>query len=94
VVLNGIEVILHHPHHSNEFTKQDIKGLREYLTNAGVTPAQYAAERAQVNDEGSQMAKYASLKPYQLATGSKFSHIAPAKRGGLTVVGSPKGCQG
>jgi hypothetical protein len=52
VVLNGIEVILHHPHHSNEFTKQDIKLLREYLTNAGVTPAQYAAERVQGHDEG------------------------------------------
>ncbi len=53
--LNGVEVILHHPHHSNEFTKQDIKLLREYLTNAGVTPAQYAAERVQAHDGGGLM---------------------------------------
>lgn len=45
VVLNGIELIQQHPHHSNEFNKQDIKQLREYLGNAGVTPALYEAER-------------------------------------------------
>jgi hypothetical protein len=51
VVLNDIEIILHHPHHSNEFTKQDIKLLRGFLTNAGITPSQYEAEKIQVHDE-------------------------------------------
>ena len=41
VLLNGIEGILHHPHHSNVFTKQDIKKLRQYLASAGVTPSLY-----------------------------------------------------
>ena len=41
VLLNGVEGILHHPHHSNVFTKQDIKKLRQYLASAGVTPALY-----------------------------------------------------
>lgn len=52
VVLNGMEVILHHPHHSNVFTKNDIKKLRDYLSNAGVTPEQYVVERAQGRDGG------------------------------------------
>lgn len=52
VVLNGMEVIMHHPHHSNEFTKKDIKELREYLSNAGVTPEQYVVEKAQGRDGG------------------------------------------
>jgi hypothetical protein len=32
---------LHHPHHSSECSKQDIKMLREFLTHAGVSPSQY-----------------------------------------------------
>ncbi|MDD5321751.1 MAG: type II toxin-antitoxin system HicA family toxin [Methylococcales bacterium] len=38
VVLNDVEGTLHHPHHSNVCTKQDIKQLREYLAKAGVSP--------------------------------------------------------
>lgn len=41
VVLNGVEGILHHPHHSNVFAKQDIKNLRQYLASARVTPSLY-----------------------------------------------------
>ena len=41
VLLNGVEGVLHHPHHSNVFTKQDIKKLRQYLASAGVTPPLY-----------------------------------------------------
>jgi hypothetical protein len=44
VTLNGVEFILHHPHHSNEFSKHDIKQLREYLTQAGVSPSNNATE--------------------------------------------------
>ncbi|MEQ1636830.1 MAG: type II toxin-antitoxin system HicA family toxin [Methylococcales bacterium] len=51
VVLNQLEIILHHPHHSNEFTKKDIKQLREYFSNAGISPSQYEIERNQINDE-------------------------------------------
>jgi hypothetical protein len=39
VALNGVEFILHRPHHGNEFSKHDIKELREYLTKAGINPS-------------------------------------------------------
>ena len=47
VVLNKIEGILHHPHHGNVCTKQDIKQLREYLACAGISPSHYEAEKDQ-----------------------------------------------
>lgn len=43
VVLNKVEGILHHPHHGNVCSKQDIKHLREYLAQAGVSPSLYEA---------------------------------------------------
>jgi len=45
VVLNQVEGILHHPHQSGVCNKQDIKHLREYLSQAGVSPSQYEAEK-------------------------------------------------
>lgn len=47
VVLNEVEFILHHPHHGNEFTKQDVKQLRGHLTQAGVSPSLYEADKDQ-----------------------------------------------
>lgn len=44
IVLNRVEGFLHHPHHSNVCTKQDIKHLRDYLAQAGVSLAKYEAE--------------------------------------------------
>jgi hypothetical protein len=44
VVLNQIEFFLHHPHHGNEFSKHDIKQLREHLVNAGVSPSTLESE--------------------------------------------------
>lgn len=41
VVLNRHEFYLHHPHHSNEFNRQAVKQLREFLAGAGVTPSRY-----------------------------------------------------
>ncbi len=41
VLLNKHEFFLHHPHHSNEFGKQEVKHLRECLVGAGVTPSAY-----------------------------------------------------
>jgi hypothetical protein len=41
VLLNGVEGVLHHPHHSNVCSKQDIKHLREYLASAQITPSLY-----------------------------------------------------
>jgi hypothetical protein len=41
VVLNGIEGILHHPHHSNVLMREDVKHLRQYLASARVTPSLY-----------------------------------------------------
>lgn len=46
VVLNGVEGFLHHPHNSSTCTKQDIKHLRELLSHAGVSLAQYEAKNA------------------------------------------------
>ncbi len=43
VCLNGMEQVLHRPHHSNVLSRQDVKFLREYLARAGVTPSLYAA---------------------------------------------------
>ena len=43
VRLNGMELVLHRPHHSNVLSRQDVKFLREYLARAGVTPSLYAA---------------------------------------------------
>ena len=42
VVLNNVEGILHHPHHSSVGTKQ----LREYLVQAGVSPSLSESEKA------------------------------------------------
>lgn len=39
VVLNEVEVILHHPHHGSECSKTDIKQLRDYLVHAGISPS-------------------------------------------------------
>ena len=41
VVLNGVEGVLHRPHHSNVLNRQDIRRLREYLGHARITPALY-----------------------------------------------------
>lgn len=41
VVLNKVEVFLHHPHNSSTCSKQDIKQLREFLAHAGVTLSSY-----------------------------------------------------
>jgi hypothetical protein len=41
IVLNRVEAFLHHPHNSSTCTKQDIKKLREFLAQAGVTLATY-----------------------------------------------------
>jgi len=45
VVLNNIEGILHHPHHSSVCTKHDIKQLREYLAHAGISQLLYETEK-------------------------------------------------
>jgi hypothetical protein len=41
VVLNGVEGILHRPHHSNVLDRQDIRHLRDYLAHARLTPSQF-----------------------------------------------------
>lgn len=41
VVLNRVEGFFHHPHHSNVCDKQTIKGVREFLAHAGVSPSRY-----------------------------------------------------
>jgi hypothetical protein len=46
VVLNNVEGILHHPRHSSVCIKQDIKQLREYLIQAGVSPSLSESEKA------------------------------------------------
>ena len=41
IVLNKVEVFLHHPHNSSTCSRQDIKALREFLARAGVTLSRY-----------------------------------------------------
>ena len=40
VELNGVEGFLHHPHHSNTCSKQELRHVRDYLISAGVDPTQ------------------------------------------------------
>jgi HicA toxin of bacterial toxin-antitoxin, len=47
VALNNVEFILHHPHHGNDCSKQDIKQLREHLAQAGISLSLYEAEKDQ-----------------------------------------------
>lgn len=44
IVLNQVEFILHHPHHGNEFSKYDIKQLREHLSQAGISHSSLDSE--------------------------------------------------
>ncbi len=43
VRLNGVEGILHRPHHSNVLDKNGVKHLRGYLASARITPSLYEA---------------------------------------------------
>ena len=43
VVLNRVEVFLHHPHNNSTCGKQEIKQIREFLAHAGVTLSSYEA---------------------------------------------------
>ena len=53
VVLNRVEVFLHHPHHSNVCDRQHIKQLREFLSHAGVSLAAYEeAGKAEPGNDG------------------------------------------
>jgi hypothetical protein len=36
VVLNGVEAMMHRPHHGGTCSKQDIRHLREFLISAGI----------------------------------------------------------
>ncbi|MGR9107923.1 MAG: type II toxin-antitoxin system HicA family toxin [Gammaproteobacteria bacterium] len=40
-VLNGVEGVLHRPHHSNVCTKHEIRELRKYLGAAGISLSSY-----------------------------------------------------
>lgn len=50
VTLNGIEDMIHHPHHGGVCNKQEIKHIREFLARAGVSPSQYEAERKKARE--------------------------------------------
>ena len=41
IVLNKVEVSLHHPHNSSTCPKQEIKQICEFLAHAGVTLSSY-----------------------------------------------------
>ena len=40
VTLNDVQGFLHHPHHGGTLNREDIKHLREFLTQAGVSASQ------------------------------------------------------
>ena len=41
IVLNKVEVFLHHPHNSSTCGRVEIKQLRDFLAHAGVTLSSY-----------------------------------------------------
>jgi hypothetical protein len=41
VSLNGVEGIIHRPHHGGACSRQEVRHLREFLAAAGVTPSLY-----------------------------------------------------
>jgi hypothetical protein len=43
VTLNGVEGILHRPHHSNTLDRSGVKHVRGYLARARITPSMYEA---------------------------------------------------
>ena len=43
IVLNKVEVFLHHPHNSSTCPQQEIKQIREFLAHAGITLSSYEA---------------------------------------------------
>jgi HicA toxin of bacterial toxin-antitoxin, len=45
VRLNGIEGVLHRPHHSNVLDRQGVRNVRAYLAHSRVTPSQYEAAK-------------------------------------------------
>ena len=45
VKLNGVEGILHRPHHGTTLDKSSVRHLRDYLAHARMTPSQYEASR-------------------------------------------------
>ena len=45
VSLNQTIDFLHHPHHSNDCSRDLIKQVREFLAHAGVSPSAYQAEK-------------------------------------------------
>jgi len=45
VVLNGVEGVLHRPHHGTTLGRQDVMHLRGYLASARVTPSLYEEGR-------------------------------------------------
>ena len=47
VTLNGITEFLHHPHHSNECTRDLIKHIQDFLLHAGVSLSAYEDENDQ-----------------------------------------------
>jgi hypothetical protein len=46
VHLNGVEGILHRPHHGTTLDKSSVRHLREYLAHARCTPSQVAERKA------------------------------------------------
>ena len=44
VILNGVDGVMHRPHHGGSCTKQEIRHLREFLASAGVTPGLYESQ--------------------------------------------------
>lgn len=45
VTLKTASDFLHHPHHNSECSRDLIKQVREFLTQAGISPSTYQAEK-------------------------------------------------
>lgn len=50
VTLNGVSDFLHHPHHSNECTRDLVKHIRDFLLHAGVSLSAYEAGKKEQDE--------------------------------------------
>lgn len=50
VTLNGVTDFLHHPHHSNECTRDLVKHLRDFLSHAGVSLSAHEAGKKEQDE--------------------------------------------
>ena len=52
VKLNRAEAVLHRPHHGHTLDRNGVRGLREFLAGASMTPSQYETAHDNPGERG------------------------------------------